>query len=399
MPKGVVEITVFLASPGDVKRERAAVRDAVAEINRTTGEHDGFRLDVKGWETHTRPAATKKGRAQDAIFGQIGPYDIFLGIMWTRVGTPTGKAASGTIEEYEHARRQWSRRRKYKPSVMFYFRSRVATEIDRLNLEQLKQVQLFKQRVFKDGLAREYVTIKAFEGMMREHLTLEARAVLKRYTDDHKGSRKMGRQSAPLPESRQTAKQARSDKAASASQPSSPSPKVRSKTKASSSRLDNAASRSKLDIPKVAKKLTEVDREKFARKALKRALKEFRDAAKVFNGQHPHATITVRQEGQNAFTVRGEANGEHLASHRVRLEQAWNGSVVLYEVGQPGSYSGEPFYCLNGRITITDDGYTAKYQSEVEAFPNGQRQTDLTIDVARLLWTKFVSLFRQRGGL
>lgn len=187
MPKDVVEITVFLASPGDVKRERKAVRDAVEEVNRTTGEHDDFRLNVKGWETHTRPAASKKGRAQDAIFEQIGPYDIFLGIMWTRVGTPTGKAASGTIEEYELARQQWSRRRKYKPSVMFYFRSKVATEIDRLDPEQLKQVQLFKQRVFKDGLAREYGTVKSFEGMMREHLTLEARAVLKRYADDAKG--------------------------------------------------------------------------------------------------------------------------------------------------------------------------------------------------------------------
>ncbi len=401
MPKDVVEITVFLASPGDVKRERAAVRTAVEEVNRTSGEHDGFRLNVKGWETHTRPAATKKGRAQDAIFGQIGPYDIFLGIMWTRVGTPTGKAASGTIEEYEFARRQWSRRRKYKPSVMFYFRSKVATDIDRLDPEQLKQVQLFKQRVFKDGLAREYGTDKAFEGMMREHLTLEARAVLKRYTDDHKGSRKISRQSALPPRLRQGAKQARDGQgdAASTFRLSNPGPKVRSKTKASPSRSDNAASRSKLDVPKVRKKLAEADREKFARKALKRALKEFRVAAKVFNSQHPHATITVRQEGQNAFIVRGEANGEQLASHRVRLEQTWNGWVVLYEVGQPGFYGGEPYYHLNGRITITDDGYTAQYQSEVEAFPNGQRQTELTIDVARLLWTKFVSSFGQRGRL
>lgn len=396
MPKDVVEITVFLASPSDVGSERAAVRNAVEEVNRTSGEHESFRLNVKGWETHTRPAATKKGRAQDAIFEQIGPYDIFLGIMWTRVGTPTGKAASGTIEEYEHARQQWSRRRKYKPSVMFYFRSRVATEINRLDPEQLKQVKLFKQRVFKDGLAREYGTVKAFEGMMRQHLTLEARAVLERYTDDHKGSRKMGRQSAPLLRSRQTAKQAQSGQgeAASTSQSSNPSPKVRSKTKASPSRSGNAASRSKLNIPKVAKKLTEADREKFARKALKRALKEFRDAAKMFNIEHPHANITVRQEGQNAFTVRGEANGEQLASHRVRLEQTWNGWVVLYEMGQPGFYDREPFYHLNSRITITDDGYTAKYQSELEAFPNGQRQTDLTINVAHLLWTKFANSFR-----
>ena len=383
MPRDVVEITVFLASPGDVIRERAAVRDALEEVNRTAGEHDNFRLNVKGWETHTRPAATKKGRAQDAIFEQIGPYDIFLGIMWARVGTPTGKAASGTIEEYEFARQQWSRRRKYKPSVMFYFRSKVAIEIDRLDPEQLKQVQLFKQRVFKDGLAKEYSTVKSFEGMMREHLTLEARAVLKRYTDDAKSSRTKGRK----PTKRQSAKQARSDKgrAAFTSQPSNTGAKIRPKVEVSPGRSKKATSRPKLEIPKVAKKLTDVDREKFARKAFRRALDEFRDAAKAFNAEHPHATIAVRQDGQNAFTVQGEANEEQLASHRVRLEQSWNGWTILYEVGQPDFYGGKPFYHAQGRITTTDDGYTAHYQSDVEAFSNGQRQTDLTIDVARLL--------------
>ena len=317
------------------------------------------------------------------------------------MGTPTGKAASGTIEEYEDARKQWQRKRKYKPSVMFYFRSRVATEIDRLDPEQLRQVKLFKQRVFKDGLAREYSTVKAFEGMMREHLTSEARAVLKRYTDDHKGSRKTGRQSAPPLRTRQSAKKARDgrDEADSTPQPGSSGPKVRSKPKASPGRSDDSARRSKLDIPKVAKKLTETDREQFAQKALKRALKEFREAAKVFNGQHKHASITVKQEGQNAFTARGEANEEQLAPHRVRLEKAWNGWSILYEVGQLGFHGGEPHYYSTGRITITDDGYTAKYQSELEAFPNGQRETDLTIDVARLLWAKFVNSFRQGDKL
>jgi hypothetical protein len=30
--------------------------------------------------------------------------DILMGVFWTRLGTPTGKAPSGTVEEIEHFR-------------------------------------------------------------------------------------------------------------------------------------------------------------------------------------------------------------------------------------------------------------------------------------------------------
>lgn len=191
---------------------------------------------------------------------------------------------------------------------MFYFCSKVATEIDRLDLEQLKQVQLFKQRVFKDGLAKEYSTVKSFEEMMREHLTLEARAVLKQYTDDAKSSPKKGRKPTPLPKPQQSAKQVRSGKgkAASTSQPSDTGAKIRPKLEVSPGCSEKAASRPKLEIPKVAKELTDANREKFARKALRRTLDEFRNAAKAFNAEHPHATIAVKQDGKNAFTIQGE---------------------------------------------------------------------------------------------
>ena len=75
MPKDSLQITILLASPGDVPKERKAVREAAEEINIVTGEDEGFHLVVKGWETHTRPAA---GRAQGNINTQIGPTDIFL---------------------------------------------------------------------------------------------------------------------------------------------------------------------------------------------------------------------------------------------------------------------------------------------------------------------------------
>ena len=371
----VTQITVFLASPGDVARERAAVRRAAEEVNRTTGEHDGFRLLVKGWETHTRPAATKKGRAQDAIFEQIGDYDIFVGVMWARVGTPTGRAASGTVEEYEAARRQWSRRRKNKPSVMFYFRRKVTAAISALDADQLRAVQTFKKRVFEDGLAREYDTVLELEGLLREHLTKEARAILKR--------------SGPSPKTRRTV--APPETAPPAKKPAAGS--ATGRQKATQARAPRA---SRLPVPTVPKLLTASDREAFARKALTTALREFRAAAKVFNADHPHARITVKQEGKDAFTAVGEANGEHVVSARVRLEApSWGTSWTLsYETGHAGFSSEGPLhYQTEARINTADDGYVQAYTGSFGAFPDGHGRTEKPPDVARAFWDRFVRAF------
>jgi hypothetical protein len=180
MPRPVIHLTVFVASPAEVSRERTAVRKAADEVNRTVGEAEGFHIDVKTWETHTRPAATKRGQAQDAIFQQIGEYDIFVGIMWKRIGSRAGRAISGTVAEYSDVRQKWLRR-KNKPSIMFYFRRTVVAAIDSLDSRQLEAVQQFKKRVFTDGLAREYESVPDFEALMRVHLVGEARELLKRW--------------------------------------------------------------------------------------------------------------------------------------------------------------------------------------------------------------------------
>lgn len=373
MPQHIVEITVFLASPGDVLGERKAVRSAVREINRTSGEHEGWRLNVKGWETYTRPAATQKGRAQDAIFEQIGRFDIFVGIMSARVGTPTGRAASGTIEEYEEARRQWSRKRKYKPSVMFYFKSKLTAAIDAIDGDQIKAVQAFKRRVFQDGLAAEYRTIKAFEAMMREHLTKEARAIAKQK---------------PASRSRRTP-------------PASPAPK-RSRAPSASSKKAAPKRRVRkpsLPVPKVPRKLTDADRKAFAMRAFNACLREFRVAAKAFNDSHPHASITVKRESDTALTVTGEANGQQVTSTRVSVSRFSHSNywTLDYESASRGfGIGGQQHFQRETYVRTNDDGYTPVYQCDYQPFESGQRESTVAMDVARLYWGRFVKSFTER---
>jgi hypothetical protein len=97
----VTKLKVFVASPGDVAPERQVIGDVAAELNRGIAADRGIVLEVVKWETHAWPGFGQG--PQDVINQQIGVYDIFIGIMWNRLGTPTLESASGTVEEFERA--------------------------------------------------------------------------------------------------------------------------------------------------------------------------------------------------------------------------------------------------------------------------------------------------------
>src|SRR5450759_4663688 len=97
MSEQVQKIRIFVASPGDVGKEREGLKDVVQELNTTIAPYKGLALELVKWETHATP---NMGRAQGVINSQLGEYDIFVGLMWKRFGTPTGKAEYGTEEEF-----------------------------------------------------------------------------------------------------------------------------------------------------------------------------------------------------------------------------------------------------------------------------------------------------------
>jgi hypothetical protein len=98
---------IFVASPGDVQIEWGALASAVVEISETLGEAQDYRLELVHWETHAVPDA---GRPQQVINKQLCDYEVFVGIMWKRFGTPTGEADSGTEEEFRIAYAAWEAR-------------------------------------------------------------------------------------------------------------------------------------------------------------------------------------------------------------------------------------------------------------------------------------------------
>ena len=106
MAKTQTLIRVLIASPNDVVDERKILTSVIEEINQTAGHADNIRLDPIKWETHSRPGFGED--AQDVINQQIGDdYDILIGIMWKRFGSPTRRAESGTEEEFNRALSRW----------------------------------------------------------------------------------------------------------------------------------------------------------------------------------------------------------------------------------------------------------------------------------------------------
>ncbi len=160
-------VRIFAASPSDVAKERQHLRELAEKINQSIAHDLGFHLEVVGWETHVIPDMGE--RSQAIINKQIEPYDIFVGIMWKRFGTPTGEAESGTEEEFNLA---FDCRKKFDwPRIMFYFNQEPFMPQTQNDLMQMEKVIRFRNRLRQEGLAWNYNGAKNFKDIVDRHLS------------------------------------------------------------------------------------------------------------------------------------------------------------------------------------------------------------------------------------
>jgi hypothetical protein len=166
------QFKVFVASPGDVSNERNVIPKVVAEINliiSAIAPEKGILLDLIRWETHVHPGLGAD--AQDVVNQQLPDYDIFIGIMWKRFGTPTSRAGSGTEEEYLRAYEKWKQDNKFP--VLFYFSQKeIMIPNSSAELEQLQKVVKFKEDLINKGLIWEYNNPEEFGDILRPHLVM-----------------------------------------------------------------------------------------------------------------------------------------------------------------------------------------------------------------------------------
>ena len=104
---------VLIASPSDLTEEREAATIAINDWNAQHAAAEGIVLLPVKWETHARPESGV--RPQGAVNAQIvQTCDILIGMFWTKLGTDTGVAESGTIEEINQFVEQ------QKPALLYF---------------------------------------------------------------------------------------------------------------------------------------------------------------------------------------------------------------------------------------------------------------------------------------
>ncbi len=154
-------LNVMIASPSDVLEERKIVRDAIYEWNATLSKQFGIMLNPVGWEHNVAPQMGN--RPQEIINKSIlNDSDILIGIFWTRLGSPTGEYASGTVEEI-------SKHCEKNKLASIYISERPYPQ--NIDLQQLQLLRDQTQIWLKEGLLEFYDNHLSFKQKIKNHLT------------------------------------------------------------------------------------------------------------------------------------------------------------------------------------------------------------------------------------
>lgn len=163
MPTPHTVYQLVRCGPADVRKELEIIGSLVDEWNST---HDGDRdtynfLKHSHWSTDAAPDMSD--RPQSVINRQIiDGADIVVAVFWTRFGTPTGKADSGTEEEILRAI-------KKKKRVMLYFSDLEGPQIVS-DEKQYQKVCAFREQMSPKGLYWTFKSRAEFQDIFRRHL-------------------------------------------------------------------------------------------------------------------------------------------------------------------------------------------------------------------------------------
>lgn len=157
MAKSITRYSIFLATPSDLEYERNEINNFINELNLSYGNSNNIHLNLLKWETHSAPAITNS-YTQDIINNDIGDeYDLFIGLLWKKFGTPTELASSGTEEEFLRAVHRYKNGENIQ--IMIYFKNEM------VSLNDIDPLQLNKVNEFKKSLKDKGVYYSSFSSI------------------------------------------------------------------------------------------------------------------------------------------------------------------------------------------------------------------------------------------
>jgi hypothetical protein len=121
----------MIASPEDVAAERSAIQAIIHKWNSVNAEDRRTVLMPITWESHSTP---EMGDRPQAIINRqvLDGCDLLVAAFWTRLGSPTGGAPSGTVEEiHKHVE-------SGKPAMVYF--SNLPIALDRVDIDQYQAI-------------------------------------------------------------------------------------------------------------------------------------------------------------------------------------------------------------------------------------------------------------------
>ncbi len=170
MPRQEIIISVFVASPSDLEEERSILETVIGEHNKTWARNLGIRLELINWETHAYPSF---GEDPQAVINEQIPqdFDLFIGLMWHRFGTPTGRAGSGTIEEFQRAKERHDADPDSLQLMVYFKDAPVPVSPSQLDFSQIESVAAFRSTLGEQGgLYWSFQAVDDFARLVRVHL-------------------------------------------------------------------------------------------------------------------------------------------------------------------------------------------------------------------------------------
>lgn len=156
-------VKLTLCGPTDVAKETAIAAEVINEWNCQHGEQRGFWVKHQHWSTDSYPDAQQTG--QGAINKQlIDSTDILVAIFWSRIGTATANAKSGTVEEIQRALKRGKK-------VMVYF-SDLEPVPAGASKDQLERLWDFRQQLRAEKSCWTFQSRSRFRDDFANHLAL-----------------------------------------------------------------------------------------------------------------------------------------------------------------------------------------------------------------------------------
>lgn len=147
MARQSLAISVFLASPSDVDHERSVEVRAIRDWNDIYSRNRRVFFELICHERSISAGIGEDG--QDVINKQVDDdYDLLIALFWARLGSPTGREVSGTVEEYRRALERLSRAEPIE--IAFFFKDH-PIDMRHVDLSQVAAVREFEKEVQSNG--------------------------------------------------------------------------------------------------------------------------------------------------------------------------------------------------------------------------------------------------------